>query len=105
MFVLPSSLLYKHKFFINKEFKNWLDTFEHIIVLILENFSFNNLLGYLYEDEVPKGKKFEGLQNGSFENPVPNRVSDYKKVLAIVQHLAKVYHKLIFWHRRMIHTF
>ncbi len=73
--------------------KNKLNTFEHVVVLMLENRSFDNLLGYLYEDDVPKGKKFEGLQNRSFENPVPNRVSDYKKGLTIAPHPAKDYHQ------------
>ncbi|WP_339915814.1 alkaline phosphatase family protein [Yeosuana marina] len=36
--------------------------FDHVVVLMLENRSFDNLLGYLYEDHVPEGKTFEGLQ-------------------------------------------
>lgn len=46
---------------------------------MLENRSFDNLLGYLYEDGVPAGKKFEGLQNKSFSNPVPKRSADYRE--------------------------
>lgn len=45
---------------------------------MLENRSFDNLLGYLYEGGVPVGKKFEGLQNKSISNPVPERSKDYK---------------------------
>lgn len=51
-----------------------LDSFDHVVVLMLENRSFDNLLGYLYP-EVPKnaplGKSFEGLSNIHFTNPVP----------------------------------
>jgi phospholipase C len=31
-----------------KQFTNVLDTFDHVVVLMLENRSFDNLLGYLY---------------------------------------------------------
>src|SRR6267154_1369607 len=40
-----------------------LDTFEHVVVLMLENRSFDNILGYLYQNGVPSGKKFEGVAN------------------------------------------
>ncbi len=56
-----------------------LDTFNKVVVLMLENRSFDNLLGYLYQDGVPAGKKFEGLQNKSISNPVPKRSKDYKE--------------------------
>lgn len=57
---------------------NGLDTFDHIVVLMLENRSFDNLLGYLYQkDEVPEGKKFDGLYTGDYANPVPPRASGY----------------------------
>jgi phospholipase C len=54
-----------------------LDTFDHIVVLMLENRSFDNLLGFLYEnDEVPPNKSFEGLYNPAvdYANPIPPRV-------------------------------
>lgn len=57
--------------------KSPLDSFDHVVVLMLENRSFDNLLGYLYQDGVPEGKTFEGLQNGNYENPIPDRVKDY----------------------------
>jgi len=38
-----------------------LDTFDHVVVLMLENRSFDNVLGYLYQDSVPGGKNFEGV--------------------------------------------
>jgi phospholipase C len=52
---------------------NVLDTFEHVVVLMLENRSFDNLLGYLYSREypVPPGKRFEGLDGSNFSNPIP----------------------------------
>ena len=46
---------------------------------MLENRSFDNLLGYLYEDGVPADKKFKGLQNKSISNPVPKRSVDYQE--------------------------
>ncbi|NKB65366.1 MAG: hypothetical protein GKR95_25785 [Gammaproteobacteria bacterium] len=38
-----------------------LGTFDHVVVLMLENRSFDNLLGYLYEDGVPDGASYAGL--------------------------------------------
>lgn len=42
--------------------------FDHLVVLMFENRSFDNLLGYLYEGPdgvaVPAGQSFEGLQGG-----------------------------------------
>ncbi|HVN27806.1 MAG TPA: alkaline phosphatase family protein, partial [Candidatus Binataceae bacterium] len=46
-----------------------LDTFDHVVVLMLENRSFDNLLGYLYAKGVPAGKQFEGLQGKQISNP------------------------------------
>ncbi|MFW0739265.1 alkaline phosphatase family protein [Flavobacterium sp. T12S277] len=60
----------------NEKQFNGLDTFDHIVVLMLENRSFDNLLGYLYEqNEVPDGKSFEGLYNPEvdYANPIPGR--------------------------------
>ena len=45
---------------------------DHIVVLMLENRSFDNLLGWLYEDEEPlRGQHFEGLHRG-LSNPLDN---------------------------------
>lgn len=44
---------------------------DHIVVLMLENRSFDNLLGWLYEDGAPNNQKFEGL-NYSMWNPLDN---------------------------------
>ena len=48
----------------------------HIVVLMLENRSFDNLLGWLYDDETPpREQKFEGL-NWDLWNPLSNFDSD-----------------------------
>jgi phospholipase C len=52
-----------------------LDTFEQVVVLMLENRSFDNLLGHLYSaEEIPEGKSFAGVQVGEHSNPVPERM-------------------------------
>jgi phospholipase C len=48
-----------------------LDAIEHIVVLMLENRSFDHMLGYLYQDSgnlSPSGQPFEGLTGGE-SNP------------------------------------
>jgi hypothetical protein len=49
-----------------------LDTFDHVVVLMLENRSFDNVLGYLYQDGVPAGKNFEGVVGKGLTNPDAN---------------------------------
>src|SRR5579875_1656400 len=47
---------------------------EHIVVLMLENRSFDHMLGYLYQDSgnvSPSGQPFEGL-TGNESNPGPD---------------------------------
>ncbi len=56
---------------------NGLDTFKNVVVLMLENRSFDNLLGYLYKDGVPEGKSYEGLQGTNYRLPVPSTVKDH----------------------------
>jgi phospholipase C len=57
-----------------------LDTFDHVVVLMLENRSFDNLLGYMYPDGVPAnaplGKTFEGVTGKNLSNPVPPDVKN-----------------------------
>lgn len=49
---------------------------KHIVVLMMENRSFDNLLGWLYADEAPpRGQHFEGLHPGLW-NPLNNRDAD-----------------------------
>ena len=51
-------------------------TIKHIVVLMLENRSFDNLLGWLYSDTPPpNGQKFEGLHYG-LSNPLDNLDAD-----------------------------
>lgn len=49
---------------------------KHIVVLMLENRSFDNLLGWLYEgQQPPRGQSFDGLHSGLW-NPLNNIDSD-----------------------------
>jgi phospholipase C len=46
--------------------------FEHLVVLMFENRSFDNLLGYLYPPgKLPEGQTFDGAANGTYVNPSP----------------------------------
>lgn len=46
--------------------------FDHLVVLMYENRSFDNLLGHLYDhDNLPAGRRFEGLAFGDHSNPDP----------------------------------
>ena len=55
---------------------NRLDQIRHIVVVMYENRSFDNLLGWLYEDgPPPRGQSFEGLNRGLW-NPLNNIDSD-----------------------------
>ncbi|MFK4760958.1 alkaline phosphatase family protein [Microbacterium sp. ZW T5_45] len=47
--------------------------FDHLVVVMGENRSFDNLLGYLYTSEnLPKGDRFEGLAFGTHRNTAPD---------------------------------
>ena len=52
-----------------------LDSFDHVVVLMLENRSFDNLLGRMYPNGVPSdapaGKTFEGVIGKNLSNPIP----------------------------------
>lgn len=46
--------------------------FDHLVVLMYENRSFDNLLGYLYDrGNLPAGRHFDGLAFGDYRNPDP----------------------------------
>jgi phospholipase C len=45
-----------------------LDTFDYVVVLMLENRSFDNILGYLY----PAGTQFDGVAGKDLKNPDEN---------------------------------
>ena len=52
-----------------------LETFDHVVVLMLENRSFDNMLGYLYAPgEVPRGQTFDGVIGKHLSNPAPEDV-------------------------------
>ena len=47
--------------------------FDHVVVLMGENRSFDNLLGWLYTPEnLPPGETFDGLAFGNYSNPDPD---------------------------------
>jgi phospholipase C len=49
-----------------------LATFDYVVVLMMENRSFDNLLSYLYEpDAVPRGATFAGVAGQTLSNPIP----------------------------------
>ena len=73
--------------------KNGLETFDHVVVLMLENRSFDNLLAYLYEDGVPPGKSFAGLQTCPIEMPVPKTAKGYDEHPTLAPRAAKDYHQ------------
>jgi phospholipase C len=55
-----------------------LDKIDHIVVLMMENRSFDAMLGWLYDpanpppyDRAPRGQSFEGLSGKNLANPIP----------------------------------
>src|ERR687884_533171 len=55
-----------------------LDKIDHIVVLMMENRSFDNMLGWLYDpgnpppfDRVPEGQTFDGVSGKDLSNPIP----------------------------------
>jgi len=55
-----------------KEFQTSFDNIDHFVVLMEENRSFDNLLGYLYKAEkVPADQHFEGVAGKNLSNPIP----------------------------------
>lgn len=51
---------------------------DHIVVLMMENRSFDNMLGWLYDpenpppyDKPPRGQTFEGVSGKNLSNPIP----------------------------------
>ncbi|WP_299242188.1 alkaline phosphatase family protein [uncultured Aquimarina sp.] len=76
-----------------QESSNALDSFDNVVVLMLENRSFDNLLGNLYIDGVPGGKSFEGLQNYTKEMPVPPRAVDYNTHKTVPVQTAQDFHQ------------
>src|SRR5262249_33322328 len=49
-----------------------LAAFDYMVVLMMENRSFDQVLGYLYEpDTVPRGQAFDGVAGKHLTNPIP----------------------------------
>src|ERR1700749_4435350 len=61
--------------------KNQLSNIEHVVVLMLENRSFDNILGYLYAPGTPPPfnktppANFEGVSGKNLSNPGPNNTT------------------------------
>jgi phospholipase C len=56
---------------------DWLERFDHVVVLMMENRSFDTMLGYLYEPgAVPRGQSFEGIGGRTLTNPIPPGARD-----------------------------
>lgn len=60
-----------------------LEKLDHIVVLMLENRSFDNMLGWLFDpenpppfDKVPRGQTFEGVSGKNLSNPIPPYARD-----------------------------
>jgi phospholipase C len=65
-----------------------LDKFDHLVVLMLENRSFDNMLGWLYDpqnappfDKVPGGQTFNGVSGKDLSNPIPDYAQGAEKVV------------------------
>jgi phospholipase C len=62
-----------------------LASFDHVVVLMLENRSFDNLLGYLYEPgAVPRGESFEGVWGKDLYNPIPPHAAQAHRQVVLV---------------------
>jgi len=55
-----------------------LEKIQHIVVLMLENRSFDSMVGWLYDpanqppfDKIPAGQSFNGLSGKDLSNPIP----------------------------------
>ena len=46
--------------------------FDHVVVVMFENRSFDNMLGHLYSAEEKSKDEFDGLAQGSYSNPGPD---------------------------------
>ena len=68
----------EHAFGVGEAAANGLAGIEHVVVMMLENRSFDNVLGWLYDpanaspfQSAPFGQPFEGLSGKVLSNPVP----------------------------------
>jgi phospholipase C len=66
------------------EMADQLARFDYVVVLMLENRSFDNMLGYLYQDDPTK--PFNGVYGKQLSNPIPpNSDKAYLGVLPVTQ--------------------
>jgi hypothetical protein len=63
-----------------------LDKFDHLVVLMLENRSFDNMLGWLYDpnnappfDKAPGGQTFNGVSGKDLSSPIPDYAQGAEK--------------------------
>ncbi|MFT3928547.1 MAG: alkaline phosphatase family protein [Myxococcales bacterium] len=56
--------------------------FDHFVVVMFENRSFDSLLGYCYPAGEPRNQMFNGLAGKEFRNPVPDYIDDGNKYVA-----------------------
>lgn len=64
--------------------KRNLAKFEYVVVLMLENRSFDNMLGYLYQDQ--RDKPFNGVYGKQLSNPIPDFADkSYLQVVPVMQ--------------------
>lgn len=81
-----SPLASKIKLKASEKKKDNLDKFDHVVVLMMENRSFDNMLGYLYEPGTePRRQKFEGVAGKDLSNPIPAYAADADKKSVPVQ--------------------
>ncbi len=69
--------------------KKRLDSFQNVVVLMLENRSFDNLLGYLYDPDndgykLPPGMSFDGLQGTDIKMPIHPDSKDHKEKCLVI---------------------
>ncbi|MEO8304872.1 MAG: alkaline phosphatase family protein [Betaproteobacteria bacterium] len=51
--------------------------FDHVVVVMFENRSLDNVLGYLYPPgQVPRNQTYNGVAGGVYRNPVPSYIDD-----------------------------
>ncbi|MEO9115408.1 MAG: twin-arginine translocation signal domain-containing protein, partial [Gemmatimonadaceae bacterium] len=54
-----------------------LSKFDHIVVAMFENRSFDSLIGYAYQPgEPPRNQTYNGLAGWEYRNPVPDYIQD-----------------------------
>jgi TAT (twin-arginine translocation) pathway signal sequence len=54
-----------------------LQKFQHVLVVMFENRSLDNVLGYLYQPgQVPRNQTYNGIAGVTYSNPVPSYIDD-----------------------------